>query len=348
MLTWVVAQRMKRKGSMIEDPKLIRMVNSRQEAITAMMQGHAHRTEGCDRVVVDKQGGRVSYFRGAVPRWTPRAELVGIFMTDIDRWRWWWVMPGTETSSGSRLDAAYSAGKEAGIDTLTARNPSVSTQKEAALLARLCASLAGAVGVHSEKEYDRITYYALFPDNDEASPGPVDGQQYNTVLPPPSARPSVRHPVMPPPKSSAGRSALHSPLMSLFPGAPPTPPDPASPAVDKLPAERPVQLPARELIRPVAQHTHAMVLQHMPKGFHQAVMVLYVEVRGGKLRFSALVVVSDPQGNLAVLDPSMELMQAVQSLLSEDARSGNGRWGRLTLHLTSTPSGVSLDVHVKS
>lgn len=331
---------------MLEDPKLIRMVNSRQEAIATMMQGYANRTQGCDRVVVDKQGGRISYFRGALPRWTPRAELVGVFMTDIDRWRWWWVMPGTETSSGSRLDAAYSAGKEAGIDTLTARNPSVSTEKEASLLARLCASLAGAVGVHSEKDYDRITYYALFADDEESAAG--RGQQYDTVLPPPSARPSIRHPVMPAPKPSAGRAASNSPLMSLFPGAPTAPAGNEAPPSGESITERPVQLPARGLVRPVAQHAHAMVLQHLPNGFHQAVMVLYVEVRGGKLRFSALVVVSDPEGNLTVIDPSTDLMQAVQTLLAEDARSGNGRWSRLTIHLTSTPTGASLDVHVKS
>jgi hypothetical protein len=330
---------------MLEDPKLIRMINSRQEAIAAMMQGYANRTQGCDRVVVDKQGGRISFFFGVLPRWTPRAELVGIFMTDIERWRWWWVMPGTETASGSRLDAAYAAGKEAGIDTLTARNPAVSTEKEAALLARLCASLAGAAGVHGEKDYDRVSYYALFPEDEAGAPGPANPQQYNTVLPPPSSRPSIRHPVMPPPKPAGGAPAMQSPLMSLFPGAHPSP-DASAPG--NPPAEKPVQLPARDLIRPVAQHAHGMVLQHMPDGFHQAVMVLYVEVRGGKLRFSALVVASDPRGNLTVLDPSTDLMQAVQTLLAEDARSGNGRWTRLTIHLTSTPSGAALDVHVKS
>ena len=136
--------------------------------------------------------------------------------------------------------------------------------------------------------------------------------------------------------------------MSLFPGAPPAQTNPDAPALGKPAAEKPVQLPARELIRPVAQYAHGMVLRHMPDGFHQAVMVLYVEVRGGKLRFSALVVASDPRGNLTVLDPSPDLMQSVQTLLAEDARSGNGRWTRLTIHLTSTPSGASLNVHVKS
>jgi hypothetical protein len=106
-------------------------------------------------------------------------------------------------------------------------------------------------------------------------------------------------------------------------------------------------VPARELVRSVTQRVHALVLQHLPNGFRQAVMVLYIEPRDGKLRFSALVVATDSHGDLAVIDPSTDLMQAVQTLVAEDARSGNARWSRLTVHLTSTPTGASTDVRVK-
>jgi hypothetical protein len=337
---------------MLEDQKLMRLVTTQRDAMTSMMREFESRTHGCDRVAVDAERGRITYFQGGLVHWDACAELIGIFMTDIERWRWWWVLPGTETAKKQRIDVAFATGKDGGVHTLTARNPSVSTENEARLLARLCASLAAAHGVHAESGPDRVTYYALFQESEAVAAGPhaAMAQQYNTMLPPSAMiPPSSRGPLPRPPASPA--VALppppRAPLMSMFPGAPA--PKDAPPPSTRIPrTDVPPRVPARELVRPLALHAHALVVQQVPGGFRNAVVVLYTEVRAGKVRFSVLVVASDPRGDLVVLDATPDMMQDVQTLLTEDARSGNGAWTRLTIHLTPTASGASMDVQVKA
>lgn len=331
---------------MLEDQKLMGLVKSRREAMSSMMREHAGRTRGCDRVEAEPDRGRVLFLKGGTVHWDARAELIGIFMTDIERWRWWWVLPGAETAGKLRLDAAFAAGKEGGIHTLTARTPPVSTEKDASLLAQLCASLAGANGVYAESAFDRITYYALFVREPEA------GQQYNTMLPPASmGPPSSRLPGPPasPPSGLRLPPPPRSPMMSMAPEAPSPASDVASPPSSSLPRQHgPARVPSRELVRPLALHAHTLVTKQLAGGFRQAVVVLYTENRGGKVRFSVSVVASDRQGDLVVLDSTPEMMQAIQTLLSKDARSGNGPWTRLTVLLASTPSGASMDVQIKA
>jgi hypothetical protein len=339
---------------MFDDPKLTRLVELHQQAVVTMAHEQARRTNGHDRVVLDVDQGRAAYLREGFLQWNPRAELVGILMTDIERWRWWWVMPGAETGAKDlRLNAAFAAGQRAGIETLTSRNPKVANEKQALVLARLCAALAGAQGVHVERAMDRVTYYALF----DAAPGERSNeQQYTTQLPPaPSTRRppadgvgmeaslpqlgSVRAPLSsvaldaPPPPSGVGGAAGTPALASMFP----------PPATSAL-----ARAPDRTLVRAVAHCAHQLVRHELPAGFRQAVVVVYVEIRGAKLRFSSHLVATDRNAELIVLDPSPQLMRAVEDLVAEDVRSGNGRWTRLTIRLTATATGASLDVQVKS
>ena len=338
---------------MFDDLKLTRMLGAQQQAVVAMAHDQARRTNGHDRVVLELDHGRVAYLRDGYLQWHPRFELIGILMTDVERWRWWWVMPGAETGNTNlRLNAAFAEGQRAGVETLTSRNPAIANEKQAQAIARLFAVLARAQGVHAEQGFDRVTYYALF---DAPAGEAVDAQQYTTVLPPapPSSRRSAAvggigtaTPLpllgtMRPPLSSVG---MEEPLPSSAPAPQRAPlasmiPPPASPS--------PARAPERALVRAVAHCAHQVVRHELPAGFRQAVVVIYVDVRGAKLRYSSQLAVTDSDAELMVIDPTPQMMRAVEELVSTDARSGNGRWSRLTIKLTATANGASLDVQVK-
>ncbi len=341
---------------MLEDQKLMRLVSANQQAIASMTHNQERRVPGHDRVAVDTHQGRVAFSRAGSLQWNPRAELIGILMTDIDRWRWWWVLPGGEVGSTAfRLNAAFAVGQREGVETLTSRNPNVARAKDAVALAQLCAVLAGAQGVHAERGIDRVTYYALF----DAAVGagdraPANGQQYSTMLPPappvPRALASQTAPAgIGTEAPIGGQPSLRAPLRSIFPGAPTSA---ASEALIARPtsspqATAPVGAPDRTLVRALAHCALQLMRNELPGGFRQAVVIFLVDVRAGKLRFSSQLVASDQNADLVVLDPSPQMMRAVEQLVTEDVQLGNGRWTRLTIRLLATESGASLDVHVK-
>ena len=340
---------------MLEDQKLVRLVSANQQAIATMTHNQERRVIGHDRVTVDNHQGRVSFLRAGSILWNPRAELIGILMTDIDRWRWWWVLPGGEVGSTAfRLNAAFAVGQREGVDTLTSRNPNVARAKDAVVLAQLCAVLAGAQGVHAERGIDRVTYYALF----DAVMGAGDraassAQQYSTMLPPAPPAPRELAPQTAPAgigtEAPIGQPSSRAPLRSVFPGAPTSA---AAEAMIARPspspqAKAPVGAPDRTLVRALAHCALQLMRNELPGGFRQAVITVYVEVRAGKLRFSSQLVASDPNADLVVLDPSPQMMRAVEQLVTEDVQLGNGRWTRLTVRLLATENGASLDVQVK-
>lgn len=356
---------------MLEDQRLMFLIQSREQALADMLAEQARRTAAHDQVRVEDDV--VTYYQQGTAIWSPKAEMVGMFFTDLDRWRWWWVMPNAK--KGGRLDAAFALAQQRGIVTITSRNPAVANEREATLLARVMASLANAQGVYEQREQDKITYYALFAGSPVVTahltqtppPGTV-----RTMTPPPAA---ARRTATPPP-ATARLSAVPASAARIGtppPGAVHIPPPPGMPGsrtiapasgpsmrasvrdpswtneVRPLQQENvPVYVPAREHVQPVAQQAYLMV-QRQVGVIHQALVVIDVDVRGGKGRFSALVVAIDSEGELTALETTPELMDAAATMIRDDARSGNGRWRRLAVRLLGKPTGgVGMDVKVRA
>jgi hypothetical protein len=127
----------------------------------------------------------------------------------------------------------------------------------------------------------------------------------------------------------------HEVPRSPIPKAPATPP----------PAALPIREPSREVLMPLVQPALGTIAAALP-GFRQALVVLTVDVDGGKGRFSLQLVGADAAGDLQVIDPPSALLEASAKLIGDDARSGNGRWRRLIVRLSSTARGASVSVTV--
>ena len=226
-------------------------------------------------------------------------------------------------------------------------------EREAVLLANVCASLASAQGVHLAQHGDRSTFYALFdgqPGEAARAPDRGSGPQAPAPSSPHDERESMLRVDEPIPEVGATRK----PIMSMPPTAmgplPPVrpPPPPAIPGVaSPAPASPPVvKEPPRELVMPLAKLALASVVTKLP-GFQQALITLNLQVHeGGRARFFVVVVASDVEGNLMAVPTPEGLMEAARDLIAEDARRGNGRWRRMTARLKNKPTGISVRVEV--
>lgn len=346
---------------MHHDQTYQRLMQLLERDIKNMLERQNARIRGHDEINLDLGRGEVVYARGNKPLWTARAELIGSFLRDVSIWRWWWYGSDRPVTR-SPMNTAYAAGQSHGVKMLTSAQPIVRDDREAVLLANVCAALAKAQGVHLAQSGERMTFYALFGARDAfdsttteapSSPGrrsrPGDDgateHLHGTLLP-------VEDPM--PPVGEA-----RPPIMSIAPGAfgplppvspPPMPTVPAgtaevAPVAPTAPATA-ITEPPRPLVMPLAKLALASVVTHLP-GFQQALVTLDLQVQdNGRARFFVVVSATDMEGNLVAVPTPQGLMEAARDLIAEDARRGNGRWHRLTARLKNKPTGISVRVKV--
>jgi hypothetical protein len=290
-------------------PAFRRLAALHERDVAQMRERQEARAAGHDGTQYQAAEQRMVYSRGGQPLWSPRAELMARFLDDLGLLRWWWygALHGT---TRSRLDALVAEGQRWQVDELTRDSVQVETLEAADELCALAANLARADGVVRTQEGDVWSFYALY---DAGARRAADG----SVPAPPST--------FPPP------AALRA-LQSLPP-----------PQIHEMGT---ASEPSRELVTPVAQEAMVVLRGAMPHGFTQALLTVNVDVANGKARFFVHLVALDAAGDLAPLDPSQRLFDAVATMIGEHRRRGGGDWRKLVLRMRATERGASIDVRV--
>jgi len=340
---------------MHHDERYQRLMQLLESEIAHMLERHNARIRGHDDLDLDLGRGLVVYLQHNKTLWMGRTELIGTFMRDVSIWRWWWFGSDRPVTR-SPLNAVYAAGQSHGVRMLTSGQPIVRDEREAVLLANVCAALAKADGVHLAQNGERMTFYALYATEEQAArsranhtsvappsaatEGGSTVVRYDSLLPAQEPLPATRQPIMSMPPTAFG------PLPPVRP--PPMLHLPIEPvSAEPTPVEVPVREPARVLVMPLTKLALASVVTASPAGFQQALITLDLQVQeSGKARFFVVVVATDLEGNLMAVPTPQGLMEAARDLIAEDARSGNGRWHRLTARLKNKPTGISVRVQV--
>lgn len=336
---------------MHNDERYQRLMQLLERDITSMLEKYNSRIRGHDAIDLDLGRGLVVYLKSGKALWSARTDLIGSYMRDVTLWRWWWYGSDRPVTR-SPLNAAFASGQTHGVKILTSPQPIVRSEREAVLLANVCATLSKADGVHLQQSGDRMTFYALYSTKDSGPErvapnrpsAPTEGDSavvyHDSLLPAHEPLPpvgSTRQPIMSiAPPSFGPLPDVHPPPMRVIEST--APPAPSPPVVRE---------PERSLVMPLAKLALASVVTHLPTGFQQALITLDLQVQeGGKARFYVVVVATDLEGNLIAVPTPQGLMEAARDLIAEDARQGNGRWRRMTARMKNKPTGISVRVNV--
>jgi hypothetical protein len=290
--------------------RMRRVARALQPELEHMMAAMQARIAGHDDFIHDKLAQSVLYTKEGTVLWRARAELIGRFSADLGLFRWWWV--GKTTVGECKMDNAYGEAQRMELKAMLDKQVVVEGVEDARHLAGLAAHLAGADGIvemEEAREGDDLkhAFYALFdtwkgaPRTKSASPFAV-----SRTLPPPTAAVSVppapRMPSIPTPAvpiRPMGAGAVHEPAPTLLEGL----------------------VPSLWLALQAAGQS----------AFRQALLVISVDMQGEKARFFTQIVVQSERGDLEPVDTTRAVLDAVAAVIAEDARSGNGRWRRLSV-----------------
>lgn len=220
---------------MIPDPVLQDFLSRHAASLDRVGETIAQWIAPGDEARLDQTAKVVRFIRNGALVFEARAELVGIYFLDVGVWRWWWMVERGRVTA-SPLDAVFIEGRRLGIGTLTDEHPAIESEEDAMQLARACAWLAGAEGIHEDNSGGKTTYYALFTSKPAgAGRNPALGQQAPKG-PIPAAGPmmSMLPPPVAPVNSPIGDSGARSrtPVWNVaqrFDATVPKPPPPSDP-----------------------------------------------------------------------------------------------------------------------
>ncbi len=358
------------------DDKLWRLVDLLDRDVARMLESHAARVAGFEDVDFDPLHGLIAYVVEGRRLWSAQVEAIGTYRPDVGMFRWAWS--AFERPPGrSKLDIVFAEGQRMGIASLTTGQIPIPSEEHAIRLANAAAAILRASGVYRTRELNGLTFYAMFevsPREGETlahSPLPpgvrAAGSTTQSPARPPSRSPGVHtgdtlHPgPLGPTSLGPVPKAARSPIMSMLP--PPVAPPPLERQAPTLPFSRdrwlasdsevaagppprPVREPARELVMPIANAALSAVVDALPQGFQQALLVIDVKVGDGRARFSAVLVASDHAGQLLAVTTPQSVMDGIGTLIVEDIKSGNGRWNRLVVRLSQQNRRVTMQVSV--
>ncbi len=293
-----------------------------QPELDQMMAQLEARIAGYDDFVFDKHAQSVLYTKEGTVLWRARAELIGRYSQDLGLFRWWWV--GRTTVGECKMDKAFGEAQRMELKAMMDKQVVVDGIEDARHLVGLAAHLATADGIlemDEAREGDdlKLAFYALFdtwkgvPRTKSSTPFAVS----RTLPPPGTLMPSIP-------------DAPRVPVVSIpTPSVPMTPIGPGG-----------IREPAPTLLEGLVPSLWLALQAAGQTAFRQALLVISVDTHGEKARFFTQIVVQDDRGDLEPIDTTRAVLDAVAGLISEDARSGNGRWRRLSIRFWRNEKGA--------
>jgi hypothetical protein len=276
----------------------------------ALMQAHESRVAGYDAMHVDPVRQTATWTRAGTVVLEAPVELIGVFFPDLGLFRWWWS--GKEHAihlAPARLDEAFGHAQRTDMRPLLTRQHQLDGEDDAAMLCRVAAYFAHATAMVQTSEEERVSFFAVFAATARAPAGM--GREVARTLPPPPVREAVNQ--------SEGLQQAPS-----------------------VAAPTPIREPARSLVLPVVHVANTMIRRAFRVRARSALLVVNVDTSRDKARFYVTLVAATDDGDLSALDTSRELLDAAGIMLVEDARSGNGRWGKLVVRIDCEGEGAAI------
>ena len=261
----------------------------------------------------------LSFWRDGALLAQGKAALLGVYNPQFGLFRWWFHGRGARVAGKTRLDKALAEASEYAIPELAVDHIEGASEADVLALARVMAHVARAEGVVRIADEYGVSFVALFE-------GTLD------VRAPPAAPAPARNYSVAAPAAAPEINAALSRVRTIS-GA-------------QVPAVAPVRDPSREVLAPLVQAGLGLAAAQMPRGFAQALLIVVVEMREAKARFFVQLVGLDASNELVSIDTTRELQDTAAKMIAEDARSGNGRWGKMVVRLRRTERGASVEVTV--
>jgi hypothetical protein len=279
------------------------------------MRAHETRVAGYDDLFLDPDRQLAVWRRAGMLVLETPAELIGSYAADLGLFRWWWS--GKENAlklAPARLDRAFAHAQETDLRALLTRQHQLEDENEAAMLCRVAAYYAQATAMVRQPQGDRVNYFAVFAAN--TRPPIVPDLDIVRTLPPPAVMPRV-------------------PDLDLGPR-------PSASASAPAPAPSAVREPARALLLPLVHIARGLLRRTFGERARRALVIVTVDTARDKARFFVTLVGSNDAGELAAIDTTRDLLDAAGVMLGEDARSGNGRWRKLVVHVECAGAGAEI------
>ena len=103
-----------------------------------------------------------------------------------------------------------------------------------------------------------------------------------------------------------------------------------------------VREPGRGLLLPLVHIASGLIRRVFREDARRGVLIVNVDTTRDKARFFVTLVGSSSDGELASLDTTKDLLDAAGVMIGEDARSGNGRWRKLVVHIECVGGGAEV------
>ncbi|MFO0679884.1 MAG: hypothetical protein U0169_25395 [Polyangiaceae bacterium] len=367
------------------DRKFKQLTLLMEPEVNRMLAIQEERAADHDEAHYDHAARVVRYLRKGEVLWEPSALYIGMVDTDMGFWRWWWAgRIGNQQLEPSRLDMLFREGPQFQVDAFKHEQLDATTEEQGAAIANVSARLVKAVGVFRDRGLGYVKYFALFDAQLESRPSTSPRTAIPSRMPSsPSLAPRAAtgsEPLIPGTPRLPGSNfpepptRKHQILMSIPPShdepeiveevriigtsasssalraasKPPPPPHvrATSIAPDAGSKKKDVRNPTNEVFAPLTRSALATLAAALTKGFLQAILIVNVDTSGDKARFFVQLVASDHAGDLHAVDATKDLMDATAQMISEDAKSGNGRWRRLSARISRGAKGIGVDLSV--
>jgi hypothetical protein len=299
----------------------------------ARMRTHASRIAGYDDERIDATRQTAAWFKVGMLLLEAPIELVGTFFPELGLFRWWWSgKENTIAFTPCRMDEAFAEAQRTQIRELLTRQMQLDGVRDAEMLCRVAACHARASAMVGQQEGDRFAWYAVFA----ASPRPPIAQREQSAPPASSPSPSER---VVPDLDLPRREPYLEAARTMPPGA--VAPKPSWPPIVEAPPPS-AREPARQLLLPVAHAAGALLRRALHTPFRSALLIVNVDKARDKARYFVTLVAATQDGELASVDTTREVIDAVGHLLAEDSKTGNGRWRKLVMRLVSEGEGIAI------
>jgi hypothetical protein len=268
----------------------------------ARMHAHESRVAGYDDVLVDGDRQLAVWKRLGMLMLEAPAELVGSYTPDLGLFRWWW------------------SGKENRLQLVPSRLDAAFAHAQKTDLRAL---LTRQLQLDSEADAEMLCRIAAHFANATAMLCQEQGDRlsYYAVF-----AAQTRAPIVPD--------------LDIVRTLPPPAVSPAPARPSAAPAA--VREPSRTLLLPLVHIGNGLMRRTFRERTRRGLLIVTVDTAREKARFFVTLIAATAEGELAAIDTTRDLLDAAGIMLGEDARSGNGRWRKLVVHLECAGEGAEI------